>query len=139
MNAVLGWLFRGFNRGFDGMTTVYAWTIGKSLHYSPAVLLAYGVSAGVLTFWSFTQAPTGFIPEQDQGRLIASIQIARLGVAAAHQAMSWPRSTRSPTKPRRGPHDHQRRHLVLLQANSPNLASMFVILKPFDRAAKPRR
>ena len=26
VNAVLGWLFRGFNRLFDGMTDVYGWT-----------------------------------------------------------------------------------------------------------------
>ena len=25
VNAVLGWLFRGFNRIFDGMTVVYGW------------------------------------------------------------------------------------------------------------------
>ena len=29
VNAVLGWFFRGFNRGFDRMTAVYGWTVGK--------------------------------------------------------------------------------------------------------------
>ena len=33
VNAVLGWLFRGFNRLFDRMTDVYGWTVGKSLRF----------------------------------------------------------------------------------------------------------
>ena len=44
------------------------------LRISVLVLLVY---AGllVLTFWMFGQAPTGFIPQQDQGRLIVNIQL----------------------------------------------------------------
>ena len=34
VNAVLGWLFRGFNRLFDAATEVYGWTIGKLLRIS---------------------------------------------------------------------------------------------------------
>ena len=42
VNAVLGWFFRGFNRGFDGMTAGYGWTVGKALRFSVVVLLVYG-------------------------------------------------------------------------------------------------
>ena len=35
MNAVLGWLLRGFNRAFDGLTTFYGWTIGLALRGAP--------------------------------------------------------------------------------------------------------
>ena len=42
VNAVLGWLFRGFNRLFDRMTGVYGWTVGKLLRLSVLVLLVYG-------------------------------------------------------------------------------------------------
>jgi multidrug efflux pump len=40
MNVILGWILRGFNRAFDGLTTFYAWTIGRQLSgelNSPAV------------------------------------------------------------------------------------------------------
>ena len=38
VNAVLGWLFRGFNRLFDAITSVYGWTVGKLLRVSFLVL-----------------------------------------------------------------------------------------------------
>ena len=74
VNAVLGWFFRGFNRVFDRMTAVYGWTVGKVLRLSVVVLLVYG-GLLVLTYWVFQQAPTGFIPQQDQGRLIVNVQL----------------------------------------------------------------
>ena len=36
VNAVLGWLFRGFNRLFDVVTVGYGWTVGKLLRVSVA-------------------------------------------------------------------------------------------------------
>src|SRR5205085_3852160 len=69
VNAALGGLFRGFNRGFDRMTDAYGWTVSRSLRLSAVVLLMYVGLLG-LTVWTFVKAPTGFIPQQDQGRLI---------------------------------------------------------------------
>ena len=74
VNAVLGWLFRGFNRLFDVVTAVYGWTVGKLLRLSAVVLLVYG-GLVALTYWVFQHAPTGFIPQQDQGRLIVGVQL----------------------------------------------------------------
>ena len=45
VNAVLGWCFRQFNRGFDWMTGGYAWSIGKAMRFSAVMLLGY---AGLL-------------------------------------------------------------------------------------------
>src|SRR5271165_6945908 len=42
VNMLLSWLFRGFNRGFDGLTHAYGWAVGKLLHLSLVVLLVYG-------------------------------------------------------------------------------------------------
>ncbi len=55
VNAVLGWLFRGFNRLFDRMTEVYGWTVGKLLRLSVIVLLVYG-GLLVLTYWRLRAA-----------------------------------------------------------------------------------
>ena len=70
INAILGLLLRGFNRGFDGLTTFYARIIGLALRWNAVVLLIYLGLVG-LTCWAFAVVPTGFIPEMDQGRLIA--------------------------------------------------------------------
>ena len=45
VNAVLGWLFKGFNRLFDRMTAVYGRVVGGVLRVSSIVLLLY---AGLL-------------------------------------------------------------------------------------------
>ncbi|MFT3881590.1 MAG: efflux RND transporter permease subunit [Gemmatales bacterium] len=136
VNAILGWLFRGFNAAFDWMTMGYAWSIGKLMRLSFIVVLVY---AGllVLTWWSFNKAPTGFIPQQDQGRLIVTIQLPDSSSlertkAAVKKIDEITRSTPGVA------------HTVaisgmsfLLQANSPNFASMFVVLDPFEKRQKP--
>ena len=136
VNAVLGWCFRGFNAGFDRITGGYGWTIGQALHHSPTVLLVYGVLVA-LTFLIFTRAPTGFIPEQDMGRFIVNIQTpdsASLDRTRDAVALVEKITHESPGV----------EHTVsisglsfLLQANSPNFASMFVVLKPFAERRDP--
>ena len=56
INAVLGWLFRGFNRLFDRVTALYGRTVGRVLRLSIVVLLVYGGLLG-LTYWQFTARP----------------------------------------------------------------------------------
>ena len=58
INAVLGWVFRGFNRFFDRMTDVYGWGIGKGLRLSAIVLLAYG-GLVFFTYVLFRDSPRG--------------------------------------------------------------------------------
>ena len=74
VNAALGSFFRGFNRSFDRTAAGYGWIVSKLLPVSMVVLLVYCGLLG-LTYWSFQKAPTGFIPQQDQGRLIVSLQL----------------------------------------------------------------
>src|SRR4029079_5431306 len=74
VNALLGGLFRGFNRGFDRMTAAEGYTVGKVLRLSAGVLLIYVGLLG-LTYWQFTRAPTGFIPHQYKGYLLLNVQL----------------------------------------------------------------
>src|SRR6202040_3157062 len=79
----------------------------------------------------------GFIPQQDQGRLIVSIQLPDSAAlqrtqAAVAQIDKIARQTPGVA------------HTVaiaglsfLLQANSPNFASVFVVLKPFAERQSP--
>jgi multidrug efflux pump len=136
VNALLAWLFRGFNRFFDGLTAVYGWIVGKLLRLSLVVLLAYcGLLA--LTYWTLQQAPTGFIPQQDQGRLITNIQLPdSASLERTKQAVQEIEAIARETP--------GVAHTVcisglsfLMQANSPNFASMFVVLDPFDRRQRP--
>jgi multidrug efflux pump len=138
VNAVLGWLFRGFNRLFDGVTGIYGWVVGKLLRVSALVLIAYGSLLG-LTYWTFQHAPTGFIPQQDQGRLIVNVQLP--------DSESLQRTQRAMELVERIAHETPGvAHTVaiaglsfLLQGNSSNYGSMFIVLDPFDKRRVPGR
>src|ERR1019366_6294054 len=132
--------FRAFNRGFDWMTVIYGKTVALTLRLSLIVCLAYG-GLLVLTGWQFSQAPTGFIPQQDKGYLILNVQLP--------DAASVDRTEKimhridkivmgDPNDLKRFPGIKGVAHTVgvsgqslILNANAPNLGSMYVLLKPF--------
>lgn len=74
VNVVLGLFFRGFNKAFDGIAAVYGWVVGRMLRVTVMVLFVYGGLLG-LTYYQMDRAPTGFIPQQDQGYLLVNIQL----------------------------------------------------------------
>jgi multidrug efflux pump len=136
MDQALGWFFRLFNRAFGGGTSGYAWAVGRLLRLNLLVLLVYG-ALGVLTYWVFKQAPTGFVPQQDQGRLIVSVQLPNSASlertqAALAQVEKITRATPGVA------HTVTISGLSFVQsANSSNFASMFVVLDPFEQRRSP--
>jgi multidrug efflux pump subunit AcrB len=74
LNYLLGWSFHQFNRAFDLSTTAYTRIVSGLLRVSVVVLLVF-VGLLALTGWSFTQTPTGFIPQQDKGYLLVNVQL----------------------------------------------------------------
>ncbi|MGH7222927.1 MAG: efflux RND transporter permease subunit [Gemmataceae bacterium] len=63
INALLGWLFRSYNRVFDRVTGLYGFAVGRVLRLSIVVLVVYG-GLLVMTWWQFTRAPSGFTPSK---------------------------------------------------------------------------
>ena len=96
------------------------------------MLVVYGGLIG-LAVCQFQRAPTGFIPEQDQGYLITVDPAAagllagahRHGRARGHQARAVGR--RAPPTPRASPASTAPRC-----TNAPNAGAIFVTLKPFE-------
>lgn len=74
LNYVLGGLFRGFNYGFRKTTQAYTHVVGMLLRVSVLVLVLYFGLLG-LTWWSYQEMPRGFVPNQDMGYLLLSIQL----------------------------------------------------------------
>ena len=136
LDMTLGWFFRLFNLLFGAGTVAYAWSVGTLLRINFLVLPAYGALV-VLTFWVFQKAPTGFVPQQDQGRLIASMQtpdsasLERTKEALAQVAkiaLETPGVAHATTTAGMS---------FLQQANGSNFASMFVVLEPFAKRQTP--
>jgi multidrug efflux pump len=131
LKYTFGWFFAIFNWISGLGTVVYTWMTGRLMRLSVLVLAVY---AGllILTVWTFEQAPKGFIPQQDQGRLIVNIQLSdAASLDRTHEAALRIEKIARETA--------GVGHTVcnsgmsfLLQANSPNFASMFIVLKPFS-------
>ena len=137
VNAVLGWVFRGFNRGLrlDDRPLRLGGQPGAAVERCSS----WSVYAGLLglTWWTFVQAPTGFIPQQDQGRLIVNVQLP--DSSSLERTKEVVAQVDAICRETPGV-----RHTVafagmsfVLQASSPNFASMFIVLDPFDERQKP--
>ncbi len=68
------WFFRGFNRLFDRLAEGYAGLTARLVRVTAMVVLVYFGLIG-LTTYQFNRAPTGFIPQLDQGYLITVLQL----------------------------------------------------------------
>jgi multidrug efflux pump len=74
LNALFGWIFRGFNWTFSRGAKGYSRGVGGILGRKAAVMLVYLVMLGA-TFWLFRAVPSGFVPAQDKQYLIGFAQL----------------------------------------------------------------
>jgi multidrug efflux pump len=74
LNALFGWIFRGFNWTFSRGAKGYSRGVGGILGRKAGVMLVYLVMLGA-TFWLFRAVPSGFVPAQDKQYLIGFAQL----------------------------------------------------------------
>jgi multidrug efflux pump len=68
-----GWLYRTSERGFNGVVKAYGRTLSTVLRY-PAITLAVLLATIALNVYLYIYVPKGFFPQQDNGRIMGSIQ-----------------------------------------------------------------
>ncbi len=66
--------FNGFNRAFEWIASRYGALTARLVRIAGFMVLIYAGLIGI-TVYEFSRAPTGFIPQQDQGYLINIIQL----------------------------------------------------------------
>ncbi|HEX4414506.1 MAG TPA: efflux RND transporter permease subunit [Lacipirellulaceae bacterium] len=133
---LLGWFFNLFNKSFSASTSAYVWIVKHFMRLSVIVLSAYGLLL-LTTYFVFAHAPSGFVPQQDQGRLLVSVQLpdsASLVRTEAVVKQAVDIATHTPGIA----------HTVgisgmsfVLRTTAPNFASMFIVLDPFDKRQSP--
>ena len=135
LNSVLGFLFTGFNRGFDAATEGYVKLVGVSLRGSLLVLIAYG-GLLYLTYHTLTTAPAGFIPPQDKGYLLVNVVLpdsASLERTEEQMRKLEAVALKTPGVKHTVSVSGQS---VMLGANAPNFATLYVML---ERLSRPPR
>ena len=104
LNFGFGWFFRAFNWLFGVGTDFYTRGVAGLLRVSAVVLLVYAGLLG-LTYFEFTSAPTGFIPEQDAGYFLLTVQLPdAASVERTQKVMAHIDRLASVTLPGSGPH-----------------------------------
>lgn len=150
LDAILGWFFGLFNLGVQHSTRAYTGLVGKLLRVPLIVLAVYG-GLVVLTWWGFKQLPTGFIPTQDKGYLVASVQLpdsasaerTRNAIAKLEEIALRTPGVEHVEHGAKDPDADRKKGGVknvnsvagnsfLLGAYGSNFGSMFIILQPFD-------
>ena len=131
IDFIAGWFFRLFNRAFGWTNDRYTAAVRRLVRMSVLVLLVYVGLLG-LTGWSLSRAPKGFIPLQDKGYLLANVQLP--DGASMHrteevlgrlkdQMLATPGIAHVITLSGRS---------ILINANSSNYGTLFIILDPFE-------
>lgn len=136
INRVLGWVFKVFNKVFDLITNIYGRVVAWSLRLSLIVLVFY---AGMLalTYLGFTRIPSGFIPNQDKGYLIANVQLP--DSASLERTVEVMDRIHKIVKETPGVD-----HMIdipgmsfVMNGNSSNFGTVFITLKPFHERRTP--
>ncbi len=66
--------FRWFNKVYNSGLGVYMRVVGTFLRRPAVAILAYFVITGA-AFWGFTQMPTSYVPSEDMGYFMGSVQL----------------------------------------------------------------
>ena len=73
---LLGGVFRAFNRGFERLRDAYGRSVCRIVRRPGLAIGAFGAMLA-LTVADLLVAPTGFIPQQDQGYLITIVELPK--------------------------------------------------------------
>ncbi len=131
LDMTLGWLFNLFDFGFKQSTKVYTKIVGGMLRVPIVVLAVYG-GLLFLTYWGYRQLPTGFIPSQDKGYFLASVQLPDSAAAGRTRDIIARIERIAMETPGVKNVNSVAGNSFMLSAYGSNFGSMFIILKNFS-------
>lgn len=73
-DRTIGLFFRGFEWGFGYTTSGYMWAVNMVVRRTAIVMVLF-LGLVALTVFGFTEVPTGFIPDEDQGYFMVTAQL----------------------------------------------------------------
>jgi multidrug efflux pump len=141
LDFLFGWFFRLFNWAFQHTIGLYTGIIGLALRGSAIVLIIYG-GLVLLTWWTSTQLPTGYIPNQDQGRFYIACQLPdATAMERTQRALDHIRETMQPPDGEPLPGIIHTTEIAgmsfTFNANGSNFGQFFVTLDDFSKRRDP--
>jgi hydrophobe/amphiphile efflux-1 (HAE1) family protein len=137
LDFLFGWFFRGFNRVLGALTGGYVAVERRVVRFAVIALVAY-LGMVYLTYEGFRRTPTGFIPPQDSGYLIALVQMPDAAAFERTETVMRRMATAANADPGVRDTFAIAGYSGLTGVNIPNAGTMFVVLKPFEeRKGKP--
>jgi multidrug efflux pump len=132
LDWTFGWFFRGFNKVFGETTDRYVTTVGRITRRAGLALIVYAGFLGV-TYFAFNRVPTGFIPQPDQGYLIAFAQLPDAASLQRTEAVVKRAAELARETPGVGHTVGLSGFSVLAGANQPNAGTIFIVLDSFAK------
>lgn len=124
-------IYRWFNKGFSATLKGYMAIVGKFLK-RPLVAISIYVVLCVVAFWGFIKWPTSYVPEEDMGYFMTSVQLPTGASLERTDKIVKEVSDMIRTLP-------EVENVISISGMSfleggagSNLGSMFVVLKPWD-------
>jgi multidrug efflux pump len=136
LDFLFGWFFKGFNKVFNWTTEVYGHAVAWCLRGAAVCMLIY---AGllVLTWFGFTRVPVGFIPSQDKGYVMVSVQLPdSASLQRTEDAVRRAEQIALNTKGVAHTVTISGQSLIL-NTNGSNLGSMFITFDEFEHREGP--
>lgn len=130
------WFARGFNRGFDAVAARYGALMGRLMKASTATAIV-GLVIIAASLYGMTRVPTGFIPNEDQGYLLVSVELP--AAASLERTRQGLKDVRQVIQKIPGVQEVVTiGGISALDSNSTDSSagSMYVILKPWDERGK---
>jgi multidrug efflux pump len=136
LERLFGWFFRIFNTAFRRGADLYTGAVARTLRLSLLALAVYG-GLVVVTLWLANRLPSGYIPNQDQGRFYVAIQLP--DAASLQRTQAVVDEINSVIRPLEGiVHTTGiAGQSFTLNANGSNFANFFVTLDEFDKRRDP--
>ena len=129
-------IFRWFNDGFTKVYNGYGGLVGRMLRRPGLAFIIFAVIVFV-AFWGFSKWPTSYIPEEDSGYFLTSVELPQNASLARTDSIMQQVTADLLTLPEVKDVISVAGRSFLAGGSGSNLGSMFVVLEPWkDRKKK---
>ncbi len=123
-------IYRWFNKGFEAVRSRYNGLVGRMLRRPALALAIFALICGA-AFWGFMRWPTSYVPEEDMGYFLTSVQLPTGASLNRTDSVMKHMSEQLRTLPQVKDVISVAGQSFLSGGASRNLGSMFVVLKPW--------